>query len=154
MSKYWVDICGYVLKNYSLSDKQLIAMVALAVSAYAAFVSIYNSASGITSDIAQCEQLNIALAKKRQVQFIVIIIISCIAIVLGIFLSFLMRKSNWLFLPIAISLTGLLGLIYSIGIKANNKVQMGLSITLFVFFLIYGIAVGIGSNNKPTIIAK
>lgn len=136
------------LKGYSLTTKQILAILGLGISAYAAFVAIYNSASGIQNDIAAAETSNTNFARKRSTQFIVMIIISCIAIVLGLIISYVLRKSSWIILPLALSLMGVLALVYSIGIKTSDKVQLGLSITLFIIFLIFGIYVGIYDGKE------
>ena len=131
------------LKHRSLSNKQILAFVGLGITAYAAFVAIYNSATGISKENAVTESADPTLIAKRNTQFIVMIIISCLAIVLGLIVSYVIRTSSWIIIPLAVALMGVLGLIYSIGIKSNEKVQMGLSITLFIIFLIYGIYVGV-----------
>lgn len=132
------------IKRYvtSLSGPQLIIVLGIAISGLAAFINTYNAITKINAQIQQCTdspQLRSALNK----QFIVILVLSCFAVVLGIFLAWLFRKATnqRQLLTLGIIAIGIFGILYAISIKFQyvaNDLKLGLSWVSLAAFIILG----------------
>ena len=131
-----------ITKYFSLNSWQFLVVLGIAISGLAAFVNTYDAWSGINSKIQTCAQSD-ALQKELNTQFIIIMVISCLAIVLGIILFWLFRnqKNQRRLVTMGITTTGIFGIIYALSIKfqnATNKIKLGISWTSFIGFLILG----------------
>lgn len=142
-------------KYFSMSPWQFLVILGIGVSGLLAFVNTYNAIFGVNKDLQACKQTG-DLAKKLHVEFAILIIISILAIIFGLILSWLLRNSAKSYRTITwgIIIAGVFGIIYAISIKLSgtglsNVIGVGLSWTVFIGFLIAGYLM---SQKKPEIV--
>jgi len=132
------------MKDRLFNNKQWIMLFGLAITSIMAFVSVYDVASGINRKEIQANATNPSLAHSYEVQFIVMMVLSIVAIIFGAVVGKIMQKSKWRFVAYSVLLAGILGFMYSINLrlKAYPKTKMGLSVSLFLLFLLGTLLVG------------
>jgi len=131
-----------IKKYFQLNSWQYLVILGIAVSGLAAFVNTYDAWTNINSRIKSCAQSD-ALKKELRTQFIVILVLSCFAVVLGIILAWFFRgqQNQRRVLTLGIITTGIFGILYAISIEfqnVTNKVKLGVSWVSFLGFLILG----------------
>lgn len=130
-------------------------VVGLALSGVASFVTTYNSISGI-NNLDNCAQSE-AYKNALQTKFLVTLILSILAIVIGIILMFIFRANadgnRHSVITMGIILVGIVGIIYSLTLKFKNFGNGTLSVIswgTFVAFIILGILVE--QTNTSTVL--
>jgi len=136
---------------FTLNKWQLIVILGIAISGLAAFVNTYNALSGINTLTNTCYNQDV-LKRKFNTQFIVTLVLGIVALVVGLLLSWLFRKSSGLRLAtLGLGIAGIFGIIYAISVKfsgANNALKLGVSWTAFVVFILFGFLVANQSSIK------
>lgn len=132
----------HIKNTISLKGWQYAIVVIIALSGLAAFVNTYNAWSDIGTNLSACRNTD-PLKQELNTQFIVLLIVSCVALVLGIALAWLFRKQSnqRQILTMGIITMGILGIVYAISIKfqdVTNSVKLGVSWTIFILFVIIG----------------
>lgn len=130
-------------------------VVGLALSGVASFATTYNSISGI-NNLDNCAQTE-AYKNALQTKFLVTLILSILAIVIGIILMFLFRANaagnRHSVITMGIILVGIVGIIYSLTLKFKNFGNSTLAVIswgTFIAFIILGIL--IEQSNQTAII--
>jgi len=148
-SKFSITNEAGAMKNYfTLQSWQLLVILGIALSGLSTFVTTYNAWSGINTNVQACAQSSL-LQKKLKTKFIVILVLSCLAVVLGILLAWFLRRNpnpRKLF-TLGITGVGVFGIIYAIALKFQNvtdKVKLGVSWASFVAFLLLGFFLSYG----------
>jgi TRAP-type C4-dicarboxylate transport system permease large subunit len=140
------DIIIASTSKFGLSKWQITVILGVALSGFAAYITTYNAVSGIDKQYAECADTG-DLGKKMQVQFIVTMILACIAMVVGIILSWLcesMWNSPHRIITFGITIAGIFGLLYALSIKFSsytNTFKVGMSWTALVAFILLGFLV-------------
>jgi uncharacterized membrane protein HdeD (DUF308 family) len=129
-------------KFFQLNSWQYLLIIAISISGLATFINTYDAWSNINSKLIACTQSD-ALQKELNTQFIVILVLACVAIVLGVLLAWFFRSqaNQRRILTLGIITTGIFGILYALSIKfqnATNKWKLGISWAAFLFFLILG----------------
>ena len=130
--------------NYKLDNHQFIITIGLAISSFVAFLSVYDTATGINDKFDNCAQ-DQALKAELQKKFIVMIVLAIAAIIGGfLMLGMLLRREelqhrgHWLFVPISIIITGMIGLIYAINMKTGKSKAAKIVPSLVLFGIFFG----------------
>lgn len=131
-----------IKRLFSFSKWQIFVLFGIAISGLAAFVNTYDAWSGITTQLQSCTSSS-NIQSELNTQFIVIIVLSCVAIVLGLFLAWLFRghANQRRLITLGITLAGFFGIVYALSVKfqnATNKVRLTVSWLSFIGFLIWG----------------
>lgn len=136
---------------FTLNKWQLLVILGIAISGLAAFVNTYNSISGINKLTDTCYN-SADLKKKFNTQFIVTLVLGILALILGLLLSWMFRKSSGLRLAtLGLAIAGLFGIIYAISVKfsgANNALKLGVSWTAFGVFVALGFFIANSGGEK------
>jgi hypothetical protein len=127
---------------FTLNNWQYIVILGIAISGLAAFITTYNAVTKINKDLLTCEN-SVALKHALNTKFLIVLILSCIAVFIGILLAWLFRANanQRKLLTIGITTMGIFGILYAIGIKfrgTTNNLQLGISWITFLAFLILG----------------
>lgn len=141
------------IARHPLTQMQMIVMIGLAASAFMTFLTIYDIVSKIDEKEISCENNDATLKKANETRFIVMITLAVVAVfvgIIGMMGVFYAKKFNWLFLPISILLAGIIGAIYSVGLKlrGNNKAKLGISLAFLGLFILLGVGVGLGKFGR------
>lgn len=129
---------------------RIVLILGIAISALATFITVYNYASGI-SNLENCS-ISTELQKKRQIKFIWILVLSIIAFVIGLVLSWVFRNKPRRIFSFSILFIGIFGILYAIAYKFKNftdKTLIFISVLAFVIFIILGIVFDIISKKNP-----
>jgi F0F1-type ATP synthase membrane subunit c/vacuolar-type H+-ATPase subunit K len=135
-SGYLTQAKGY----FTLNQWQLLIVLGVAISGIAAFVTAYDALFKIDSKVAACAESD-ALKKALQTRFIVVLVLSCVAIVIGIILGIVYRKNPKRVLTFGLTAFGILGILYAVITKYNKaqiSIKLGISWTSFIAFIILG----------------
>lgn len=127
------------IKSFKLSYFQLFIVLGLAITGLAAFINTYDY-FGISKEMVANQSAS--LQHKLKVRFWVVISLSIIAIVLGIILGYLLRSRKALIFPVGLLVGGIFGIIYSLFTKYSKigtDVQLGISWTTFIGFILLGL---------------
>jgi len=132
----------YAKKYFSLNGWQYLIIIGIAVSGLAAFVTTYNAISGINATILGCTKYG-NIKRELTIKFIIILTLSCFAVVLGLILAWFFRKkqNQRRILTLGIITTGILGIIYSLSIKLqdfSDSIKLIASWLAFIIFLFLG----------------
>ena len=122
------------------SKWQFFIILGVAVSGIAAFINTYDAIAKIDSKLANCAE-SAALANTLKIRFIIMLVLSCLAIIIGIVLSWVLRNNPKLILTFGLITTGLLGIIYAVVTKYNKAemgVKLGISWISLLAFVILG----------------
>ena len=146
---------GHFKRLFTLSNWQYVVILGIAISGLAAFVNTYDAWSGINAKLAACTQ-DPVLKKELNTQFIVILVLSCLAVLLGIILAWIFRSklNQRKIITLGITTAGVLGILYALSIKfqnTTNAAKLGVSWVSFLAFLILGYFI---SSNKKVAIAE
>jgi uncharacterized membrane-anchored protein len=146
------DLRDITADSCYIGKAQLYGLMAIMIGTVVAFIGIYNSASGIDKEEIDAENNSPKLKKAKETEFIVMIVLACVAIVISLVATGLLKNNNWKFLSLAITGSAIIGLCYSVGIKLRNnkKAKLGLSITILIISLFIAVFVGL---SGPTIIS-
>jgi len=130
------------MSSSSAIQLKYFVIVGLAVSGAASFVNTYNSLSGINS-IDNCTQ-TAQYKNALQTKFLVTLILSILAIVIGIILMFIFKRTGnpHNIITMGIILAGVIGFIYSFFVKYKNFGNGTLTVIswgTFIAFIILGI---------------
>ena len=120
---------------------QIAAVFGIALSAVAAYITTYNAISKINIDIQQDPNLT----QKLKVRFIITLVISCLAVVVGIFLAYWFRNSLHKVIPIlglGLAGAGILGIIY--GLVSRYQTSTGQGIKVGISWVALLIFLGLG----------
>ena len=127
-----------------MTSWQILVIFGIAISGLATFVNTYDAASGINAQIQTCMQTG-TLQQQLNTEFIVLIVLSCVAIVLGIILAWFMRNAvnSRRVMTLGVIIAGICGILYAISIKLSSStmssvLKAGLSWTVFIGFLVAG----------------
>lgn len=140
-----------ISKYFNITSWQGIVIIGIAISGIASFVNTYNAWSGINIELEKCSQTS-ELKKKLYIQFIVIMVLSSLAIVLGIVLAWLFRTSEnpRKILTFGIITLGILGIVYALATKfqnTSNSIKLTISWASFIGFIILGFFVSKNQNS-------
>lgn len=132
----------YFQRFFTLNSWQYLLILAIAISGLAAFINTYDAWSNINSKLIECTESD-SLRKELNTQFIIIIVLSCIAIVIGVLLAWFFRRAanQRRILTLGIITAGIFGILYALSIKfrsVTNKFKLGVSWLSFIFFIILG----------------
>ena len=136
-------------RYFTLDTWHYLIVIGIAVSGLAAFVNTYNAISGINDDVISCANSS-QLSNDLTIQMIIMLVVSFLAIGLGVLLALLFRKNQnqRRLLTLGIISIGVLGIIYSASIKLqslSNQIKLWTSwITFFIF-----LALGWFLSKKP-----
>jgi len=143
MSEKIAKTLGFDPSYFSLGSYkwQLIIILGVAVSGLASYVTTYNALSKINT-LSACTE-SAQLQHELQVKFIVTIVLACIAVVIGIVLSWIFGRNQTPHRLVTFGLTaaGLLGILYALSLrfrKLTDNVQLFISWGSFVAFIILG----------------
>lgn len=133
---------------YGMNNWQFMVVLGIAISGLASFVNTYDAWSGINSQTQSCTQSS-TLQKDLNIQFIVLIVLSCVAIILGILLAWVFRsqQNQRRLVTLGITTAGIFGILYALSIKfqnASNKIKLWTSWVCFAGFLIIGFLISTG----------
>jgi hypothetical protein len=125
------------------SNFQLLIILGVAFTGVAAFVNTYDAAAQLDQKYQQCEQ-SPELQQVLQTRFIVMMTLSCIALVVGIILGFVFRShaNQHQVITYGLALGGLFGVIYTGLSKVSNQtgnIRLAFSWVGLVIFVILGI---------------
>lgn len=138
-------------KNFfTLNNWQYLVILGIAISGLAAFINTYDAISGINKKTQICAQSSL-LQKELNTQFIVLIVLSCFAIVLGIILAWIFRSgtNQRKIVTLGIMTVGIFGIIYALAIKFYQfsiSAKLGISWVAFLGFLILGYFISSGKK--------
>ena len=134
------------------SPWQYIVILAIALSGLAAFVNTYNTITGIDKNLKACTATD-PLRSELKLQFIIMIILSVLAVVFGVIMAVMLRhgKDQKRVLTMGIIFVGIFGIIYATSIKLSSSnmssvLKVGVSWTTFFAFLILGYFMGSGTS--------
>ena len=139
-------------KYLSLDTWHYLVIIGIAVSGLAAFVSTYDAISGINNAVKICTESNV-LKKEIDIKFIVLLVLSCFAVILGLVLAWFFRgqDNQRKLLTLAIMTTGIFGILYALTIKfhnASNTFKLFASWLTFLGFLVLGWFLSTKKNVK------
>lgn len=126
----------------TLSTWQYLVILGIAISGLAAFVNTYDAITGIDAKTQACEQTG-DLGHQLNVKFIIVLVLSCIAVVLGIVLAWFFRAqvNQHRLMTLGITTGGIFGILYALSIKfvnTSNFVKLGISWASLLAFLLLG----------------
>lgn len=148
-------------KDYftGFSSLQIIVILGIALFGVATFITSYDAING-TNKRLYGYQLSSEFIKANRTKFIVILVLAIVAIVMGLFLSWLFRQKqhNHRMITFTLTLAGLIALIYAIWIRFVNNQATGITLavvcgTIFFAFLVLGFIANKGATvgfTKPT----
>lgn len=153
MSDIFSEAKSFIPRN----NLQLIALLGIALSGLAAFVTTYDALFKVDSLKSQCDQSG-ELKSALQTRFIVLLVISCLAVVLGLLIAWFVRNSPAKIVLLGIAGAGLAGILYAVVNKYNHaqsSIKLGLSWASFVAFVILGVILGFrsGDASKMMVVA-
>lgn len=127
---------------------QVLVIFGIAISGISAFMNTYDYVTSVNSQLATCVQ-SAALKEEINKEFIWLLVLSCLAVVLGSLAAWFLRKSNnqRSVFTFGFILTGIFGILYALSIKyqhIGSGIKMGLSWTSFLGFLVLGFFVSSG----------
>ncbi|XWV26023.1 hypothetical protein QJ857_gp1057 [Tupanvirus soda lake] len=133
---------GYAKGFFNLNIWQYLIIIGIAVSGLAAFINTYDAISGINSKLRACSQSD-ELEKELNTQFIILMVLSSLAIVIGSILAWLLRRNSnrRLLLTWGIITTGIFGILYGLAIRfqnVSNNIKLFASWITFLGFLVLG----------------
>ncbi len=133
---------GHFSRYFSLNWWQLIVVAGIAISGIAAIANTYDAITGVDKDIEGCENVS-NLRKKLEAKFIIIIVLSCLAVVGGIILAWLLRSgtNQRKLLTMGLTTGGILGILYALTIRfrgTSNMVKLGISWVSLLAFVLLG----------------
>lgn len=137
--------------NYlQLGKTQYAVILGLAVSGVSSIVSTYDYASKLDQKQKKCEESE-DLKKALRTRFIVLMILSCLAVVIGVIIGIILRKNPKKLLTFGITTSGIFGIGYALFSYFQNKttaITMGASWSIFFIFILLGIILEIKPNTK------
>lgn len=145
-----------IAKNYfaGFTTWQVIAIMGIAISGLMTFVNTFDAITKINQKVQTCTQ-SADIKKAYNDQFITLIVISCLAIVVGIIVAWLLRGSVTprKVITMGIIFSGVFGILYAVSIKLQNStmnsvLKAGGSWVIFVGFLIWGYLMGRQKDAK------
>jgi hypothetical protein len=143
------------LKNYfKMSAWQYVVILGIAISGLATFINTYNAFSRINENLEGCIHAcpqSLEIYQSLQTQFIIILILSIVAILFGILLFWLLRKAEnqRRIITLGIITAGIFGIFYAISIRFNSLAtgfKVAISWAAFIAFLILGFLIGKGKS--------
>lgn len=131
-----------VSRYFTLNAWQYLVILGIAVSGLAAFATTYDAITGIDTKMAVCEQTG-DLKHQLNIKFIVILVLSCLAVVFGIIMAWFFRsqENQRRLLTLGITTSGILGILYALSIRftsTSNLVKLGISWGSLLCFLLLG----------------
>lgn len=140
------------VKNYfDLKNWQIIVIFGIAISSVASFINTYDYLSGINDKLISCTESDV-LQKQLNVQFIVVIVLSCLAFILGVILAGIFRKDNKKKLvTLSLVASGIAGILYALNIKFQNTtniIKLSISWASLAAFILIGFFL---STHKKTL---
>jgi MFS family permease len=135
------EIC-HAKRFFNMSWYQVLILIGIAISGLATFINIYNMASKINDKVIACSQ-DPDLKKAFDVQFIFMIVVSCLAILLGIIIAWALRTRNnqRRLLTLGLVCFGIFGIIYALSIRyqsTTNIIKFSISGISLLAFIIMG----------------
>ena len=136
------DETGYASKYFNLDIWHYLIIIGIAVSGLAAFVNTYDAISGINANMQACSQTDV-LQKELNTQFIVLLALSCFAVLLGLILAWFFRKQDnqRRLITLGIITIGIFGILYALTIRfqyTSNTIKLFASWITFLGFLVLG----------------
>lgn len=143
-------------RYFNISGWQLIVIAGIAISGIAAFANTYDAITGVNKDLEQCEESS-SIKSKLNAKFIVILVLSCLAVVGGILLAWFFRtQSNQKrLLTLGITSGGVLGILYALSIKfrnTTNLAKLGISWISLLAFLLLGFFISSGGTKVENVL--
>jgi len=136
---------------FSLNKWQMFIILGIAISGIAAFINTYDALFKIDEKMAKCAESD-ALSHDIKIRFIVLLVVSCLAVALGIILAIVLtvlkKNPKWV-LVFSLVIAGVLGVLYAVVTnysKADTGVKLGISWASLIAFVILGFVVGRGAK--------
>lgn len=133
---------------------KIVAILGIAISALATFINTYDAITNINSQIQVCTQSE-SLKRELNKQFIVLIVFSCLAIIFGIIIAWLLRHSTnpMRIITMGIIFGGVFGILYAISIRLQSStmssvLKAGISWSFFIGFIIWGFIMGRNTGEE------
>ena len=145
------------LKSYfALNTWQFIVIVGIAITGLATFVNTYNTLTSIDSELQNCTYSS-PLREELNTQFIIMLVVSILAIVLGFVLAWLLHNqpTRRRVVVVGIIVLGFFGLIYALNLKFQalpKEWKLGFSWGSFIAFLLLGFALSIYHSESAVMI--
>lgn len=147
MTENTIGLLQNTKEFFGLGTQGTIIVSGVAITSGMLFLNLYDNLSGITNDYVKCED-EASLKKSLKTRFIVIIILSVVVFVLGLFLSILAKRYetktrrllhmlSWTFL-----LLGVFGILFALinsNKTAKSSVRIGINLVALLFFVIWGV---------------
>jgi cytochrome bd-type quinol oxidase subunit 2 len=132
----------YARKLINISGWQYVVLLGIAVSGLASFVTTCEALNAANDSLKPCTESD-AYKKSLNTEFIVLIILSILAILIGAILAWALRKSDNQrnLITLGIITSGFFGIIYAISIRFQstaNRIKIGVSWISFLAFIILG----------------
>ncbi|BCS83312.1 hypothetical protein QLL95_gp0811 [Cotonvirus japonicus] len=142
---------GHFARYFNVSGWQMIVIAGIAISSIAAFATTYDAITGLDKKIESCEQTT-EIKKQLNTKFIVILVLSCLAVVLGLLLAWFFRTqaNQRRLLTLGITGGGLIGILYSLSLRfrnATNLVKLGISWVSLLAFVLLGFFISSGKTD-------
>lgn len=146
---------GNVKRLISLSGWQYIVILGIAVSGLAAFINTYEAIAGTNDTLKACTESE-TYKKQINTEFIVLLILSILAILIGAVLAWALRNqgNQRNLITLGIMTVGFFGIIYAISLKFQNvtsKIKLGISWISFLAFIILGFFMSSGVTQATAI---
>ena len=143
-----------LMKTFSINNWQYAVILGIAVSGIAAFVNTYDAISNINKNRQTCTQTD-QLKHELNVRFVILIILSCLALLIGLLMAWSFRTSEnkHQVLTLGLASGGILGILYAVSTKfqnTTNAVKLGVSWISLAAFIILGFLIGTGKIGNKT----
>ena len=131
-----------------------VIIIGLIASSLATVDSTYDAVSQINAKAQACMQTP-DYASALNIKFIVTMVLSCVALVLGIIVGIVFRKNPKAILTFGLSGAGLVGILYSLSIKLPTfpgVMKLGISWGSLILFIVLGIIFELKDNGKELVV--
>jgi uncharacterized membrane protein len=145
------DLLNDMKKFTEFNPTQVAIVVGAAVTGIAAVANTYDVLFGVNKAVKECEQDD-DTNKILKTRFIVFLVLSSLAIVLGIVLGVLTR-GNWKMTALGLSMAGIAGIVFSLYnwyqySTFSTTVRLGGSWGLLAVFIVLGFIFGTSGFDK------
>jgi hypothetical protein len=152
-------IAERVSRYREITPVGFVIVVGLVLSFLATLNYTFDAISGISAQEQSCQQSS-TYANSLNAKFITVLVISCVALTVGIILGFALKnnKNPMTIIVLGLAGTGIVGILYSLALKYATSVsigwKLGLSWTALIIFVLAGIAFEITGGQPLQIILK
>lgn len=151
LNEYFTNPTTFQEGYFKFSKIKIILILGIAISALATFITIYNYVSGI-NNLENCA-ISVEIQKQKQIKFIWILVLSLIAFVIGLLLSWMFRHKPHRIFSFSILFIGIFGILYAIAYKLNtlpgiDKTLIFISVLAFITFVMLGIVFDVVTKQR------